>query len=119
MEKFMNYYEVLYIVNPNYGKDKISEIINDINKHIESKKQSIVSHDFWGKKQLAYSVNKEKYGNYVLLHAEFSNSSFVNDFKQFLNLNSEVLKYLIVKLDEKPTFNKESEKNKDTKEENK
>ncbi len=24
----MNYYEVLYIVNPNYGKDKISEIIN-------------------------------------------------------------------------------------------
>lgn len=62
---------------------------------------------FGGKKQLAYSVNKEKYGNYVLLHAEFDNSSFVNDFKQFLNLNSEVLKYLIVKLDEKPTLNKE------------
>ena len=38
MEKFMNYYEVLYIVNPNYGKDKISEIINGINTHIESKK---------------------------------------------------------------------------------
>ena len=34
----MNYYEVLYIVNPNYGKDKISEIINDINTHIQSKK---------------------------------------------------------------------------------
>ena len=55
----MNYYEVLYIVNPNYGKDKISEIINDINTHIESKKHSILNHDFWGKKQLAYSVNKE------------------------------------------------------------
>ena len=75
----MNYYEVLYIVNPNYGKDKISEIINGINTHIESKKHSILNHNFWGKKQLAYSVNKEKYGNYVLLHAEFSNSSFVAD----------------------------------------
>ena len=109
----MNYYEVLYIVNPNYWKDKISEIINGINKHIESKKHSILSHDFWGKKQLAYSVNKEKYGNYVLLHAEFSNPSFVNDFKQFLNLNSEVLKYLIVKLDEKPTLNKEDKEQKE------
>ena len=114
----MNYYEVLYIVSPNYGKDKISEIINDINTHIESKKHSILNHGFWGKKQLAYSVNKEKYGNYVLLHAEFSNSSFVNDFKKFLNLNSEVLKYLIVKLDEKPTFNKEKNEDQETKEEN-
>ncbi len=115
----MNYYEILYIVSPNYGKDKISEIINDINTHIESKKHSILNHNFWGKKQLAYSVNKEKYGNYVLLHAEFSNSSFVNDFKQFLNLNSEVLKYLIVKLDEKPAFNKENEEDQRTKEESK
>ena len=109
----MNYYEVLYIVNPNYWKDKISEIINDINTHIESKKHSILNHNFLGKKQLAYNVSKEKYGNYVLLHAEFSNSSFVNDFKQFLNLNSEVLKYLIVKLDEKPAFNTENEEEKE------
>ena len=49
----------------------------------------------------------------MLLHAEFSNPSFVNDFKQFLNLNSEVLKYLIVKLDEKPTLNKEDKEQKE------
>ena len=34
----MNYYEILYIVNPKHGKEKISEIIHDINKHIEAKK---------------------------------------------------------------------------------
>ena len=62
----------------------------------------MLDHNFWGKKQLAYNVNKEKYGNYVLLHTEFNDSNFVNDFKAFLNLNSEVLKYLIIKLDGKP-----------------
>ena len=87
----MNYYEILYIVNPNYGKDKISEIIHDINQHIETKKHSVIEHNFWGKKPLAYNINKEKYGNYVLLHTEFNDSSFVNDFNAFLNLNSEVL----------------------------
>jgi small subunit ribosomal protein S6 len=105
----MNYYEILYIVNPNYGKEKISEIIHDINKHIETKKHSVLEHDFWGKKQLAYNIKKEKYGNYVLLQTEFNDSNFVNDFKAFLNLNSEVLKYLIIKLDDKPLSKKELE----------
>ena len=98
----MNYYEILYVVNPNHGSDKISEIIGEVNKHIESKKHGIVHHDFWEKKQLAYPVNKHKYGNYILLNTEFKNSNFVNEFKVFLNLNSEVLKYIIIKLDEKP-----------------
>ena len=105
----MNYYEILYIVNPNYGKEKISEIIHDINQHIETKKHSVIEHNFWGKKPLAYNINKEKYGNYVLLHTEFNDSSFVNDFKAFLNLNSEVLKYLIIKLDGKPVPKEEVE----------
>jgi len=103
MEKnYMNYYEILYVVNPNHGSDKISEIIGEVNKHIESKKHGIVNHDFWEKKQLAYPVKKHKYGNYIILNAEFSNVDFVNEFKVFLNLHSEVLKYIIIKLDEKP-----------------
>jgi len=98
----MNYYEILYVVNPNHSADKISEIIGEVSKHIESKKHGIVNHNFWEKKQLAYPVNKHKYGNYILLNAEFKNSNFVNEFKVFLNLNSEVLKYIIIKLDDKP-----------------
>jgi len=98
----MNYYEILYVVNPNHSSDKISEIIGEVSKHIESKKHGIVNHNFWEKKQLAYPVNKHKYGNYILLNAEFKNSNFVNEFKVFLNLNAEVLKYIIIKLDDKP-----------------
>jgi len=98
----MNYYEILYVVNPNHSSDKISEIIGEVSKHIESKKHGIVNHNFWEKKQLAYPVNKHKYGNYILLNAEFKNSNVINEFKVFLNLNSEVLKYIIIKLDDKP-----------------
>ena len=98
----MNYYEILYVVNPNHGKDKISEIIGEVSSHIESKKHAVVDHNFWEKKQLAYRVNMQKYGNYILLNAEFKNSDSVNDFKMFLNLHAEVLKYMIIKLDGKP-----------------
>jgi len=98
----MNYYEILYVVNPNHGKDKISEIIGEVSSHIESKKHAVVDHNFWEKKTLAYPVKKHKYGNYILLNTEFKNSDFVNEFKVFLNLHAEVLKYIIIKLDGKP-----------------
>lgn len=98
----MNYYEILYVVNPNHGKDKISEIIGEVSSHIESKKHAVVDHNFWEKKALAYPVKKHKYGNYILLNTEFKNSDFVNEFKVFLNLHAEVLKYIIIKLDGKP-----------------
>ena len=98
----MNYYEILYVVNPNHSTDQISEIIGEVSKHIESKKHAVVDHNFWEKKQLAYPVNKHKYGNYILLNTEFKNSDFVNEFKVFLNLHKEVLKYIIIKLDGKP-----------------
>ena len=98
----MNYYEILYVVNPNHDKDKISEIIGEVSSHIESKKHAVVDHNFWEKKALAYPVKKHKYGNYILLNTEFKNSDFVNEFKVFLNLHAEVLKYIIIKLDGKP-----------------
>ncbi len=99
----MNYYEVLYILNPNSNKEQIAEVMSEVSGFVEKKKHGIVNHDFWGKKQLAYNVKKHKYGNFVLLNTEFNNADFVNEFKVFLNLNKEVMKYMIVKLDEKPS----------------
>ena len=99
----MNYYEVLYILNPNFSKEQIAGVMSEVSDFVQKKKHSIVNHDFWGKKQLAYNVKKHKYGNFILLNAEFNDANFVNDFKVFLNLNKEVMKYMIIRLDEKPS----------------
>ena len=44
----MNYYEVLYILNPNFGKEKIAGVMSEVSDFIEKKKHGIVNHDFWG-----------------------------------------------------------------------
>ena len=99
----MNYYEVLYILDPNFSKEKIAGVMSEVSDFVEKKKHGVVNHDFWAKKQLAYNVKKHKYGNFVLLNTEFKDANFVNEFKVFLNLNKEVMKYMIIKLDEKPS----------------
>jgi len=105
----MNYYEVLYILNPNFSKEQIAGVMSEVSSFVEKKKHGIVNHDFWGKKQLAYNVKKHKYGNFVLLNTEFKDANFVNEFKVFLNLNKEVMKYMIIKLDEKPSIELQQE----------
>jgi small subunit ribosomal protein S6 len=44
-----------------------------------------------------------------LLNTEFKDANFVNEFKVFLNLNKEVMKYMIIKLDEKPSSEAQQE----------
>ena len=51
-----------------------------------------------------------------MLNTEFQDANFVNEFKVFLNLNKEVMKYMIIKLDDKPLLdvNKEESTKEDT-----
>ena len=56
MEKIMNYYEVLYILNPNFNKEQIAGIMNKVSEFVEKKKHGVVNLDFWGNNQLAFNV---------------------------------------------------------------
>ncbi len=66
----MRYYETLYIVNPNFEENRLQDIIGDITKEIGRFNFSVINHRVWGKKRLAFSVSKHKYGTYIMLQFE-------------------------------------------------
>ena len=57
----------------------------------------------WGKKKLAYQINGQKYGTFVLLHFESDNSNRISDFESFMKLNSSVLRAQTIRLKSKPS----------------
>lgn len=58
--------------------------------------------DRWGKRPLAYEINKRKEGYYVLV--EFSgDSSTVVELNRILTLSDEVLRYKILRRHERPS----------------
>ncbi len=58
--------------------------------------------DRWGKRPLAYEINKRKEGYYVLV--EFSGeSSTVDELDRILTLSDEVLRFKILKRHVRPT----------------
>lgn len=98
----MRYYELLYIVNPNLEDDRVKNIIDEIGNEVNKYKVSIINHNLWGKKRLAYPINKNKYGIYLLLQFSAEQFDFLKDFERFLILNKSVIRHQLVRLDEEP-----------------
>ena len=99
----MRYYELLYIVNPNLENDKVNSIIAEIGNEVNKYKVSIINHNLWGKKRLAYPIKNNRYGIYILLQFSAEKFDFLVEFERFLILNKLVIRHQIVRLDEEPT----------------
>ena len=98
----MRYYELLYIVNPNLEDEKVKNIIDEIGGEFNKYKALIINHNLWGKKRLAYPINKNKYGIYLLLQFSAEKFDFLKDFERFLILNKTVIRHQLVRLEEEP-----------------
>ena len=98
----MRYYEILYIVNPNFERKKIDDTMNEIDIKLKETKSKIINHIIWGKKRLAYTMQGHKYGTYVLLHYESGDKKKLDEFDSWLKLSNLVIRHMIVRLDNEP-----------------
>ena len=117
----MRYYELLYIVNSNFERKKIDEAMNEIDSRIKKTKSKIINHIIWGKKKLAYPIQGNKYGTYILVHYQGGDNNKLDEFDSWLKLSDLVIRHMIVRLKVEPDiFEKvDSEKSdKGNKEEN-
>ena len=98
----MRYYESLYIVNPNYEQSRINDIMKEIEDKCGEYKLKIINHHIWGKKRLAYNIDKHKYGSFILLNFETTAINNLQEFDRFMILHNNVLRNQTVYLDKKP-----------------
>ena len=98
----MRYYETIYIVDPNLENTILEKTMTEIGQELEKTKAKIINHRDWGKKRLAYQVDNQKYGSFILLQYEIKELSKMNDFDTWLKLNSVVLRHMTISLDKKP-----------------
>ena len=98
----MRYYETIYILDPNLENTILEKTMTEIGQELEKTKAKIINHRDWGKKRLAYQVDKQKYGSFILLQYEIKELSKMNNFESWLKLNSLVLRHMTVSLDQKP-----------------
>ena len=109
----MNYYEILYIVNPNFERKNIDDAMKEIEDRLKKTKSKIINHVIWGKKKLAYPIQNHKYGTYIMAHYNGGDKNGLDEFNSWLKLSDLVIRHMIVRLDSEPDIIEKTENNLD------
>jgi small subunit ribosomal protein S6 len=95
----MREYELTVLIHPDLEAD-IEKPLEKIRKIISDNKGEILVEDNWGKKKLAYKIAKESFANYVYFEVKLPATANAK-VSQTLNITDEILRYLLVSVDEK------------------
>ncbi|HPD55909.1 MAG TPA: 30S ribosomal protein S6 [Smithellaceae bacterium] len=94
----MKRYEVIAIVKPDLSEDDISKIIERIENIIVKRNGIIAKIDKWGKRRLAYEINKQKEGYYFLFDF-VGDGPIVAEIERNYKIDDRVLKFISIKKD--------------------
>jgi small subunit ribosomal protein S6 len=91
-------YETLFVVHPEKGP-RIKEFVEKFNKVIEGQDGSVLQVDEWGLRELAYRIDKQGKGIYILVRYR-STGRAVDELERNLRLTDGILRYLTVRAQE-------------------
>ena len=110
----MRFYETIYIVDPNLENLVLEKVMTEIGQELEKTGSKLINHRSWGKKRLAYQIDKQKYGTYILMQFEEGDQGKMVDFSTWMKLNNSVIRHMTVTLDSKPEVHVEENKKADS-----
>ena len=88
-------YERVMVISMKQGEEGIQAIVEKFKALIE-KHATLLNVDEWGKRRLAYLINKESEGYYVLMNFE-SEAEFPAELDRVYKITDGVLRSLIIK----------------------
>ena len=92
-------YEIVFIINPDAEDAEVMRLTEAAQKIITDQGGSIVKTEMMGKRRLAYEINHQRDGIYVLLEVEGSGRE-IAEFERRMRVNDRVLRYMTVRVDE-------------------
>lgn len=91
-------YEAVYILNPALGEEAVVATAEKLQALIESS-ATIEKIDVWGRRRLAYEINDQKEGYYVLINFS-AEAEFPKELERVLKITEGVMRYLVIRTDD-------------------
>ncbi len=93
-------YEIGFIVNPEATDEEVKKIADTMAGIIEKADGTVESIDEWGRKRLAYPIQKHDEGIYTFINTSVKGTAFI-EIERRLKQNEKVLRFIVLRLDER------------------
>jgi small subunit ribosomal protein S6 len=97
----MRHYEIVFLVHPDQS-EQVPGMVERYKQAIEKDGGKIHRLEDWGRRQLAYPINKVHKAHYILMNVETS-QSVVEELGTNFRYNDAVLRNMIIQMDEAVT----------------
>lgn len=92
----MRKYETIFILHPSLDEEAVKANIEKFKGVIENGGGTVENVDFWGKRKLAYEINKVNEGYYTLINFE-ANPELPKELDRVFRITDGVIRHIIVK----------------------
>ncbi|MGH7739064.1 MAG: 30S ribosomal protein S6 [bacterium] len=89
-------YDVIYILNPNATSEDAAAVAAKVEQITAEATGTVLKKDDWGKRRLAYLVQKHREGHYIFYHLSLTTDG-IAEVQRNLRLMEKVIKFSIVK----------------------
>ena len=93
----MPLYESVIICRQDITKNQLDIIISEFKKIIEDDKGKILAEEYWGLKNLAYEINKNKKAHYNMLIIETLPDK-IEEYERKLRLHEDIIRFMTVRI---------------------
>lgn len=90
----MRSYELMYIVRPDVEETAFNNLVEKVNDWIKDSGGEVDKVDLWGKRRLAYPIQKQNEGQYVLVKTQLD-PDFCSELEHNLGLQETVMRFLL------------------------
>jgi small subunit ribosomal protein S6 len=100
-EFYMRHYEIVFIVHPDQS-EQVPAMIERYRAQISTRNGNIHRLEDWGRRQMAYPIQKVHKAHYVLMNIECDQET-LDELEHGFKFNDAVLRHLTVRMDEAVT----------------
>ncbi|MGQ9425552.1 30S ribosomal protein S6 [Gilvimarinus sp. F26214L] len=97
----MRHYEIVFLVHPDQS-EQVPAMVDRYTAMIKDAGGAIHRMEDWGRRQLAYSINKIHKAHYILMNVE-CNDATLEELTTNFRFNDAILRNMVVKMDEAVT----------------
>ena len=106
----MNKYELALVISAKLDDNTRADVLERAKDYISRHGGTVGETEEWGKRKLAYEIQKEKEAYYYFVQFETEDSNCPNELEHRMRIMDNVLRYLVVRKGEHDTFSVAPEK---------
>ncbi len=91
----MRNYEVVFIVHPDLDENALKGVVDRVQSWISEAGGTVDKVDQWGRRRMAYSIRKQREGQYVYMEAQFA-PTFSSVLERNLRFLEPVMRFSII-----------------------